>query len=401
MVTDIQQITPNVERVLSITGITSGDERVKYLFRYMGILRMDSATAYDLLDESLIPLNLTPHFQSENGQHVVIIQSGRVQAVQSNPWINLIFFLITLVSVIFTGAVNEYSGPSTASLFQVLWGSLIDWRSGLPFAVSLMAILLAHEFGHYIVGRLNKSPLTLPYFIPLPAPFSPFGTMGAVIQMKAQTRNRRALLDIGLAGPLAGLIVAIPILIYGLTLSTVDILPTTPVDSFSMEGNSLLYLGLKYAIFQQVLPEPASFGGLHPVLYWIRYFFTGKPFPWGGIDVNISPVAFAGWAGIFVTALNLLPVGQLDGGHILYALFGKKVKKLFPFILGITILLGFAWSGWWLWTILLFFFGRVYDEPMDQITQLGTGRKVLAVIGLVIFFLVFTPIPLIITSVGP
>jgi membrane-associated protease RseP (regulator of RpoE activity) len=165
-----------------------------------------------------------------------------------------------------------------------------------------------------------------------------------------------------------------------------------------MEGNSLLYLFLKWLVFQQVLPEPASFGNLPPFIYWIIYFFTGKPFPWGGLDVMIHPVAFAGWAGLLVTALNLLPVGQLDGGHILYALFGPRVKKLFPIIIAVTILLGLAWPGWWLWTVLLFFFGRMYDEPMDQITTLDSRRKVLGVLGLILFVLVFTPVPLIITS---
>ena len=109
----------------------------------------------------------------------------------------------------------------------------------------------------------------------------------------------------------------------------------------------------------------------------------------------IHPIAFAGWAGLLVTALNLIPVGQLDGGHIMYSLFGPKAKRAFPFLLIAVILLGFVWSGWWLWAVLLFIFGRMYDEPLDQITQLDTPRKVLAIVGLVVFFLVFSPVPLI------
>jgi membrane-associated protease RseP (regulator of RpoE activity) len=395
---DIEQITPLVEKILIIEDITRGDPQHKFLVRYRGKLNTDPVPAYQALDEWLQPLNLTPLFRHENDQHVVVIMEGRVRSQPANPWVNIVMFLVTLFSVIFTGALNVYQPKPTDGFFDVIFGALSDLRSGLPFGLSLMAILLAHEFGHYFVGRIHRAPVTLPYFIPLPAPISPFGTMGAVIQMKSPPRNRRSLLDIGLAGPLAGLIVSIPILLYGLSLSEISVLEPIPGMGFQMEGNSLLYLFLKWLVFQQVLPEPASFGNLPPFIYWIIYFFTGKPFPWGGLDVMIHPVAFAGWAGLLVTALNLLPVGQLDGGHILYALFGPRVKKLFPIIIAVTILLGLAWPGWWLWTVLLFFFGRMYDEPMDQITTLDSRRKVLGVLGLILFVLVFTPVPLILTS---
>jgi membrane-associated protease RseP (regulator of RpoE activity) len=112
----------------------------------------------------------------------------------------------------------------------------------------------------------------------------------------------------------------------------------------------------------------------------------------------IHPIAFAGWAGLLVTALNLIPVGQLDGGHILYALLGDKARKLYPFMLGATVLMGFAWQGWWLWSGLLLLFGRMYDQPLDQVTTLDRRRKVLAVCGLILFILVFTPVPLLIVS---
>jgi membrane-associated protease RseP (regulator of RpoE activity) len=395
---DIEQITPLVEQILNISDITLGDPQKKYLVRYRGTLKSDSVSAYPILDEAFQPLNLTPLFRLEGGQHVVIVTEGRVSSKPANPWVNLVMFLITFFSVIFTGAIAVYQPKPTDDFMDMIFGALTDLRSGLPFALSLMAILLAHEFGHYFVGRIHKAPVTLPYFIPLPAPISPFGTMGAVIQMKASPRNRRSLLDIGIAGPLAGFIFSVPILIYGLSLSTISVLERVPGAAIQMEGNSLLYLFIKWSVFQQVLPAPASFGSLPPFVYWIIYFFTGKPFPWGGVDVMIDPIAFAGWAGLLVTALNLLPVGQLDGGHILYALFGPRVKKLFPFIIGITVLLGFAWPGWWLWTALLFLFGRMYDEPLDQITTLDARRKVLGVLGLVLFVLVFTPVPLIITA---
>jgi membrane-associated protease RseP (regulator of RpoE activity) len=204
------------------------------------------------------------------------------------------------------------------------------------------------------------------------------------------------LLDIGIAGPLAGLVVAIPVLLLGLSLSRVDRISSGGVI---LEGNSILYLLLKFSVFQRWLPEPVSFNGLPPLLYWLRYFFTGRPLPLGGLDVQLHPVAWAGWAGLLVTALNLIPAGTLDGGHIVHSLFGKHASKILPFVMGSLLLLGLVWSGWWLWLFLIFFLGRVYAAPLDQITPLDPRRKAIAILGLVIFFLVFIPVPL--TVFGP
>ncbi len=395
MMAEIEQITPIVEKILRIDDITAGDPQKDYLVRYRGQLLMESSQAYAALDEKLTAFNLTPLFRESDGQHLVILRAGRVQTRPSNPWVNLVLFAVTFVSVVFTGAASAYEAVPGQSLPEIMLGIAQNLPAGLPFALSLLAILLAHEFGHYLVGRYHRAPVTLPYFVPFPFPLSPFGTMGAVIQMKAPPRDKRSLLEIGIAGPLAGVIVAIPILIYGLSLSRISVLEPIPETALQMEGNSILYLFLKWIVFQQVLPSPISFGDQNPLLYWITYFFTGKPFPWGGLDVMIHPVAFAGWAGLLVTALNLIPVGQLDGGHILYSLFGQKARRAFPLLLIAVVLLGFVWSGWWLWAVLLFVFGRMYDDPLDQITQLDTRRKILAVVGLVLFFLVFSPVPLI------
>jgi membrane-associated protease RseP (regulator of RpoE activity) len=273
---------------------------------------------------------------------------------------------------------------------------LTDWYSfmlsGLPFALALMTILVCHEFGHYLAGKHHHTMVTLPFFIPFP--LSLFGTMGAFIQLKEPPKNRRILLDIGIAGPLAGLIVAIPILLYGLSLSPVERLPFKLPLGQLFEGNSILYLLLKYIVKGQLLPEPFNYAFLDPILYWIRYFFTGLPLPAGGLDVTLHPIAWAGWAGLFVTALNLIPAGQLDGGHIMYVLIGKRTSSLLPFILGALVLLGFAWSGWWFWAALIFFLGRFHAEPLDQITSLDTKRKILAIVGVGAFILVFMPVPL-------
>ena len=269
--------------------------------------------------------------------------------------------------------------------------------NGWPFAVAILSILGAHEMGHYIVGRIHRVNVTLPYFIPLPI-ISPFGTMGAFINMKSIPKNKKQLFDIAIAGPLSGIVLAIPIIILGLSLSRVELLPPQiPVDSgLQMEGNSLLYLGLKYLVFGEMLPQPQSYEGLHPTIYWLRYLFTGQPFPFGGLDVMIHPVAWAGWAGILVTSLNLIPIGQLDGGHILTAVFGKKARKTMPFFLLLMGLLGFAWSGWWFWAFILIFLGQIPSQMKDSITSLDPFRKKISILMLVLFVLVFTPVPLII-----
>jgi membrane-associated protease RseP (regulator of RpoE activity) len=206
-------------------------------------------------------------------------------------------------------------------------------------------------------------------------------------------------LDVGIAGPLIGLMVTIPVLFLGLSLSTLGpIEAELPAGYIQfLEGNSLFYLFAKYLTFGRWLPQPASFGDMAPFLYWVRYFFTGSPLPLGGLDVQVHAVAWAGWAGLFVTAINLIPAGQLDGGHILYVLLGKKnAKRSFPIVLGALVLLGFFWQGWWLWAGLVFLFGRRYAEPLDQITPVDRKRKILGVIALIIFILIFIPVPLVI-----
>jgi Peptidase family M50. len=274
---------------------------------------------------------------------------------------------------------------------QIVWAFI---RSGLPFALSLIAILAAHEFGHYFAGRYHGVHVTLPYFIPFP--FSQFGTMGAFINMKELPKNRRVLLDIGVAGPLSGLVVAVPLLLFGLMLSSTQPIPAAAAGRTMLEGNSILYLLLKFVVFGKFLPEPASFNGVPQALYWLRYFFTGRPFPLGATDVFLHPVAWAGWAGLLVTSLNLIPAGQLDGGHVIYVLLGReKAQRLFPFILVGLGLLGFVWGGWWLWALLIFMLGRRFAEPLDQITELDQPRRTIALIGFVLFFLTFIPVPLI------
>lgn len=398
MQSNIDTFTPIISQVLRIEDITTGGSNDNFLIRYRGKLIQDSIDSYSTLEKNLRPFSITPLFREENGMDIVLLLEGIVQARPSNPWINAILFLLTFLSMIFAGTLYSYSGPIPDDFIGFMTVIIKNLQIGIPFGISLLAILLAHEFGHYLAARYHKTQVTLPYFIPFP--FSAFGTMGAFIRLKEPPKNKRILLDIGISGPLAGLVVAIPVLLIGLSLSSIEPIVLAPGEGIQIEGNSILYLLSKYVVFGQLLPEPGSFEGVNPVIYWIRYFFTGMPLPIGGYDVIISPIAWAGWAGLLVTAINLIPAGQLDGGHVSYVLFGKRVNWFLPVILIALFLLGFVWSGWWLWAFLILFLGRVHAEPLDQITELDNKRKVLAIIGLVVFVLTFTPVPLLLSYAG-
>jgi Zn-dependent protease len=400
---DRTELTALIGRIMTIEDTTAGTPRDPFVLRVRGRLQMDSTEAYDRLAQSLRPLNLTPLFRLEGDKHVVIVARGIFQARPSRIWVNVVLFGLTVISVLFVGAsMASTSAPPSA---QTPLGSALAYLQyliqqlplGLPFAASLLAILGVHEFGHYLAGRFHRTAVTLPYFIPMP--FSYFGTMGAFISMKEPPRNRRVLLDIAIAGPLAGLAVAVPVLLFGLSTSSLSTLPvrTSPTTSYLLEGNSLLYLLSKWLVFGRLLPSPTHYT-LAPLLYWLRYLMLGLPIPAGGVDVMLGPVAWAGWAGLLVTGLNLIPASQLDGGHLLYVLIGKRTNRVLPVVLVGLVGLGFVWSGWFLWALLILLFGQSHAEPLDQITPLDNRRKLLAVAGLIVFLLVFTPVPLVVVG---
>ncbi len=389
----VVEMTALVERVFLIKETIEGVSGEPHLVHYRGTLTKPSIEAYAELEKYLAPAKIVPLFRELNGQHSIFLVPERKSQKPARWWVNIVFFVLTLFSVIYAGIA--YSSPDG---FPATWKTFLEelLEGGIPFAVSMIAILGAHEFGHYFAGRRHGVQVTLPYFIPMP--FSAFGTMGAFINMREQPRNRRDLLDIAVSGPFAGLIVSIIVLIIGLHLSSLDTIPTVFPQGYGtqMEGNSVLYLFLKWSVFGRILPEPATFT-LPPWMHWIQYFFTGHPAPFGATDVILSPVAWAGWAGLLVTSINLIPVGQLDGGHLFYVLFGEKTsRKTIPVIVGVLILMGFLWEGWWLWAVILLFIGRAHAQPRDQITKVDGKRKIVAVAGLVVFLLTFTPVPLLV-----
>ena len=252
-------------------------------------------------------------------------------------------------------------------LFSILLLSTLGTTflaGGLLFSISLLLILGAHEFGHYWASKKNQVQSTLPYFIPAP-PIFIAGTFGAFIQIKQKIPNRRILMEIGAAGPIAGFVVALPMLIVGLHLSSVS--PSIGIGGISFGNSFILNLCSKIIL------------GVDP----------SSPY----INIHLHPIAFAGWIGMLVTALNLMPVGQLDGGHIIYAIFPDKhsaIGKLF--FLGLFPL-GYFWTGWIFWAVMIALMG-FKTAPLDEdVGELDPFHKIIGFSTMVIFFLTFTPIP--------
>ncbi len=260
---------------------------------------------------------------------------------------------------------NFFSKSRINVLLFIATFSTTYYVNGIWYSITLMTILLSHELGHFFMCRKYHVEATMPYFLPLP--FPPFGTFGAVIKMKGIMPNKRALFDIGAAGPLMGLLFAIPAIIIGLNLSDVRPVPEDASNYLGL-GEPILFSFISNLVFGN-LPE--------------------------GMDIYLHPIAFAGWAGLFVTALNLLPIGQLDGGHIMYALLGEKSKIVYR--IGIFIFCVIAillYPGWMVFAVLLLIFGFRHPLPTDEYTPLDPKRKILGIIMFIIFLTSFTPVPL-------
>ncbi|HZR82793.1 MAG TPA: site-2 protease family protein [Candidatus Binatia bacterium] len=276
---------------------------------------------------------------------------------RGSPIVNAVLFVATLVTTTMAGAVHAGVDP-----FADPWSI----PAGFTFSVPLMLILLCHEFGHYAAALRHGVPTTLPYFIPGPPLL--VGTFGAFIRMRGMPRSRRALFDVGAAGPWAGLLVALPAVVLGLMLSDVQPLSKGLEGGLSL-GNSLLFNALTRLVVG-VGPDDAT--------------------------ILLHPIALAGWFGIFVTFLNLLPVGQLDGGHVVYALFGRRHRHIARLFLVVVLGMGFlGWEGWFVWAIMLTFVVKVdHPDTMDADTPLDGGRKIAAWATIAVFALTFMPIPL-------
>ena len=276
-------------------------------------------------------------------------------------YLPIILFVVTVFTTLWAGAYQVNLKPVEGPL-DFLFRYPENLFEGWPFAVTLLGILVTHEFGHFWLSRIHQVPASLPFFIPGPPQF--IGTFGAIIRMRSPIMNRRALFDIGVAGPIAGFIVAVFALLIGLSLSTV--VPKIGLYGLQL-GEPLLLQFFAWVIFG---PIPDTY------------------------DVVLHPVAFAAWFGFFVTALNLLPVGQLDGGHVAFALFGERQRTLAFTVLPILIVLGvWGWPGWLLWAGLTFLIGIKHPPVIDPATDLGRSRVWVGWLATGIFVLSFSPVP--------
>jgi membrane-associated protease RseP (regulator of RpoE activity) len=272
------------------------------------------------------------------------------------PLLHLTLFLATVVTTILAGAIQQGVNPLTDP-------GLV--YKGIPFSFTLLLILGTHEMGHYLVSRRHRLDVTLPYFIP--APPLPFiiGTFGAFIRIRSPIMDKRALVDVGCSGPLTGVLVSIPVIMVGLKLSSVSVMPGS--GEGLVLGEPLLFQILSWLVLGPLTPEQ---------------------------QVLLHPVAFAGWIGLLVTALNLLPVGQLDGGHVAYALFPAYHKYLSLGCLGLLVVCGVVfWEGWLVWALLLAFLGIRHPRPFYDWVPLNGSRRALGIITILVFVLTFTPMP--------
>jgi membrane-associated protease RseP (regulator of RpoE activity) len=332
-----------------------------------GRLLVSPETAVERLRPRLAAHGYTPYLREDHGT-VWVHAVDQADAVEpSRPLVHLGLFLATVVTTLLAGTLMLGGVP-----LDELWRHPSRIVVGLPFSAALLGILGVHEFGHYTFGRRHGMPVSLPYFIPVP-PVPPFllGTLGAVIRLRGAIRDRRALFDMAVAGPLAGLVVAVPVYVLGLKLSSV-----VRVSPAGAEGG---YLQFGDALLPKLL-ERLTLGALPP-----------------DFDIMLHPVGVAAWFGFFVTALNLIPAGQLDGGHIVYALFGRQHALISKLAVGGLVAIGLAFGSvnWLVWAILIVtLMGFRHSPTMDDITPLDGRRRALGIFALILLVLLLPPVPL-------
>ncbi|GAB4300898.1 MAG: site-2 protease family protein [Ignavibacteriaceae bacterium] len=312
---------------------------------------------------------------------------------KNNYLLHAALFIVTFITTTISGAdwITGYAGPYELSYLAI----------GLPYSISIMFIISCHEFGHYFAAMYHKVKATLPFYIPFPPlpGFLNFGTMGAVIKTRTPVPTNKAMFDIGVAGPIAGFIACLIVLIYGFTnVPGIEYLLNIHPDYFSPEygktgiqlefGDTLLFSLLRFLFVEE-----------------------GKFFP-PMSEIYHYPYLCVGWFGLLITAMNMIPVGQLDGGHISYTMFGAEnhfkisvISFTGLFVLGITgiiesssgLQLGFGWSGWLFWALILYFVIRLKHPPVPDTTPLNKGRMIIGYISFLIFVLSFSPSPFILS----
>lgn len=309
----------------------------------------------------------TAHSREELAE-VARIEQESDRDSESRTWfvevgLPVTLFILTIFTTLWAGAYQTHTNVFHGPWMFLTADPSVLWK-GIPFSATLLAILVTHECGHFALSRIHRTPASLPLFIPgFP---QLVGTFGAIIRMRGPIRNRKALFDIGVSGPLAGFAVAIVALLIGLHLSTVVVDVGLP-DTFRLGGSLLL-----------------------DAFVWL---FVGN-IPVGHV-LDLHPVASAAWFGLFITSLNLIPIGQLDGGHVAYALWGDKQRTVAFSLLPILFVLGFAgWPGWFIWIAMAGLFGFGHPPIADPESALGPKRIWLGRLTILIFILTFSPVPI-------
>jgi membrane-associated protease RseP (regulator of RpoE activity) len=350
----VAELGPQLAGVLAVDQVRAEGHAVAF----GGRLLVSPATAVTELVARFRPFGYTPFLQGGRGLTWVRALPVVDVVMPSKPRTNIVLFLLTVLSTIVAGSQAFFAFNPFLEPRRLL--------EGIPFSFTLLAILGTHEFGHYFTARAYGASVSLPYFIPAPPPLL-FGTLGAIIRMRSPARDRNSLFDIAAAGPLAGLVVALPALWIGLGWSKVAAVPAGESVAF---GDSLLLRLMTWL----------AFGPLPP-----------------GHDVFVHPVALAGWVGLFVTALNLIPVGQLDGGRIAYALFGARHRQIsIATFLGLLALGAVTGAGnWFVWAfLLLFVMGFHHQPPLDDLSPLSPGRYAVGFLCLLLLILLIPPVPI-------
>jgi membrane-associated protease RseP (regulator of RpoE activity) len=348
---EIESLRATVARHFSVYGVVVSPMALTF---QVGVPPGGIDAPFDALRLELVPKDYIPTITQEKGETLVHVQR-RPRPRFARTQVNLILLFVTILTTTFFGGAwnwHDYSGRPFLSLESIGFG-------GLFFTLPLLTILGAHEMGHYLVAKRYKVQASLPFFLPS---VPPLGTFGAFISMRDPIPNRRALLDIGVSGPLVGFAIAIPVTLAGLALSA-----ASPAAGLTLAGEaqpSLLFraLSLFFPLPDTLLAHP-------------------------------HPLAFAGWVGLFVTAINLLPAGQLDGGHVARALLGSR--QLYLSWSAILILFGLSlfYPGWFLFGFLIFILGVRHPPPLNDLTRLDPGRKLIGIAAVVILIVTFVPQP--------
>ena len=299
-----------------------------------------------------------PLLRQDDGRDVLVAYPAPAVGARPRPWVNVVLFLVTVATTLAAGTLQYLSSARPdADLGALLAAVPANWVHGVPFAAALLGILGVHEFGHYFVARHYRLDVSLPYFVPFPNPYT--GTMGAVIRIQSPFESRRALFDVGIAGPLAGLAVAIPVIVVGLAQAP-------------------------------VLGHDTAFVNTPLFFQWLQRLVVGELGPGQWVDMAGSPLLMAGWWGLLITALNLVPVSQLDGGHVAYALLGPRFRYLAWLVFGLAALVTLANMNYALMLVLVLMMGLDHPPALDDLTPIGAGRSLLGVLMLGLFVTLIT-----------